>query len=306
MRWRLGLALVIVAALGWPGRPPAADRIHVVATINDLRLLAEAVGGDLVETDTLARPAQNPDDLEVRPSHMAKVRRADLLVINGLDVDAWVEAIVVGANNPKVVPGAPGRVDLSLGIPVLEVPTVRVDRSMGDVHPAGNPHYYLDPGLTPQVTAALVDALARLALQHRATFETRRQEFLERVSLALNGWARTLAPFKGAPVIVYHKEWAYFLARFDIRQVDTVEDRPGIPPSPGHLAQLVRRMRDEKIKAVIVSAWNDRRTAERVAADADAKVVLLAHGAGALKGTDSYFDLFDYNVRHLAEALTPR
>jgi zinc/manganese transport system substrate-binding protein len=146
MRWRLGLALVIVTALGWPGRPPAADRIHVVATINDLRLLAEAVGGDLVETDTLARPAQNPDDLEVRPSHMAKVRRADLLVINGLDVDAWVEAIVVGANNPKVVPGAPGRVDLSLGIPVLEVPTVRVDRSMGDVHPAGNPHYYLDPG----------------------------------------------------------------------------------------------------------------------------------------------------------------
>jgi ABC-type Zn uptake system ZnuABC Zn-binding protein ZnuA len=126
------------------------------------------------------------------------------------------------------------------------------------------------------------------------------------VSLALNGWARTLAPFKGAPVIVYHKEWAYFLARFDIRQVDTVEDRPGIPPSPGHLAQLVRRMRDEKIKAVIVSAWNDRRTAERVAADADAKVVLLAHRAGALKGTDSYFDLFDYNVRHLAEALTPR
>jgi zinc/manganese transport system substrate-binding protein len=306
MRWRLGLALVIVTALGWPGRPPAADRIHVVATINDLRLLAAAVGGDLVETDTLARPAQNPDDLEVRPSHMAKVRRADLLVINGLDVDAWVEAIVVGANNPKVVPGAPGRVDLSLGIPVLEVPTVRVDRSMGDVHPAGNPHYYLDPGLTPQVTAALVDALARVAPQHRATFETRRQEFLERVSLALNGWARTLAPFKGAPVIVYHKEWAYFLARFDIRQVDTVEDRPGIPPSPGHLAQLVRRMRDEKIKAVIVSAWNDRRTAERVAADADAKVVLLAHGAGALKGTDSYFDLFDYNVRHLAEALTPR
>ena len=306
MRWRLGLALVIVTALGWPGRPPAADRIHVMATINDLRLLAEAVGGDLVETDTLARPAQNPDDLEVRPSHMAKVRRADLLVINGLDVDAWVEAIVVGANNPKVVPGAPGRVDLSLGIPVLEVPTVRVDRSMGDVHPAGNPHYYLDPGLTPQVTAALVDALARVAPQHRATFETRRQEFLERVSLALNGWARTLAPFKGAPVIVYHKEWAYFLARFDIRQVDTVEDRPGIPPSPGHLAQLVRRMRDEKIKAVIVSAWNDRRTAERVAADADAKVVLLAHGAGALKGTDSYFDLFDYNVRHLAEALTPR
>lgn len=302
----LGLALALAAGLIGAGRAPAAERLHVVATINDLRLLAEAVGGDLVDADTLARPAQNPDDLEVRPSHMAKMRRADLLLINGLDVDAWVEAIVVGANNPKVVPGAPGRVDLSLGIPVLEVPTVRVDRSMGDVHPAGNPHYYLDPGLTPHVTATLVDALARVAPQHRATFEARRQQFLDKVSAALAGWTRTLAPFKGAPVIVYHREWAYFLARFDIRQVDTVEDRPGIPPTPGHLVQLVQRMRDQKIKALIVSAWNDRRTAERVAADADAKVVLLAHGAGALKGTDSYFDLFDYNVRHLAEALNAR
>jgi len=306
MRRAVGLALVLAAALAWADPAPAADRIRVVATINDLRLLAEAVGGDLVEADTLARPAQNPDDLEVRPSHMAKVRRADLLIINGLDVDAWVEAIVVGANNPKVVPGAPGRVDLSRGISVLEVPTVRVDRSMGDVHPAGNPHYYLDPGLTPQVTATLVDALARVAPQHRATFEARRQQFLDKVSVALAGWQRTLAPFKGAPVVVYHKEWAYFLARFDIRQVDTVEDRPGIPPSPGHLVQLVRRMHDEKIKVILVSAWNDRRTAERVASDAGAKVVVLAHGAGALKGTDTYFDLFDYNVRALAEALTPR
>jgi zinc/manganese transport system substrate-binding protein len=306
MRRLLGLALALAAVLAWPGPAPAADRIRVVATINDLRLLAEAVGGDLVEADTLARPAQNPDDLEVRPSHMAKLRRADLLVINGLDVDAWVEAIVVGANNPKVVPGAPGRVDLSLGIPVLEVPTVRVDRSMGDVHPAGNPHYYLDPGLTPQVTATLVDALARVAPQYRATFEARRQQFLDKVSAALAGWTRTLAPLKGAPVVVYHKEWAYLLARFDIRQVDTVEDRPGIPPSPGHLVQLIQRMRDEKIKVIIVSGWNDRRTAERVAADAGAKVLLLAHGAGALKGTDSYFDLFNYNVQQLADALTPR
>src|SRR5262249_60672128 len=116
--------------------------------------------GGLGGATTPPGPDKTPDDLEVRPSHMAKVRRADLLIINGLDVDAWVEAIVVGANNPKVVPGAPGRVDLSRGISVLEVPTVRVDRSMGDVHPAGNPHYYLDPGLTPQVTATLVDALA--------------------------------------------------------------------------------------------------------------------------------------------------
>jgi zinc/manganese transport system substrate-binding protein len=301
-------ALVAVAALvgGLPCPPQqaaGADRIRVIATINDHRLLAEAVGGDLVEVDVLAKPAQNPDDFEVRPSHMAKVRRADLLLINGLDVDAWVEVIVVGANNPKVIPGAAGRVDLSRGISVLEVPTTRVDRSMGDVHPAGNPHYYLDPAQTPQVTATLVEALARVAPQHRAVFEERRAQFLERVNAALTGWTRTLEPFRGAPVVVYHREWAYLLARFGIRQVDTVEDRPGIPPSPGHLVQLIRRMRDERIRVILVSAWNDRRTAERVAAEAGAKVVLLAHGAGALKGTQTYFDFFDFNVRTLAGAL---
>jgi ABC-type Zn uptake system ZnuABC Zn-binding protein ZnuA len=301
---RLLCALAALLALGLgPADAAAADRIRVVATINDHRLLAEAVGGDLVETDVLARPDQNPDDLEVRPSHMVKVRRADLLVINGLDVDAWVEAIVVGANNPRVIPGAPGRVDLSRGVSVLEVPTTRVDRSMGDVHPAGNPHYYLDPAQTPQVTATLVEALARVAPQHRAAFEARRAQFLERVSAALAGWMHTLEPFRGAPVVVYHREWAYLLARFGIRQVDTVEDRPGIPPSPGHLVQLVRRMREERIKVILVSSWNDRRTAERVAAEAGAKVVLLAHGAGALKGTGSYFDFFDFNVRTLAGAL---
>lgn len=291
-------ALALVA-----GETAAADRTRVVATINDHRLLAEAVGGDLVEVDVLAKPEQNPDDLEVRPSQMAKVRRADLLLINGLDVDAWVEAIVIGANNPKVIPGAPGRADLSRGIPVLEVPTTRVDRSMGDVHPAGNPHYYLDPALTPQITATLVEALARVAPQHRAVFESRRRQFLERVDAALAGWTRALEPFRGAPVVVYHKEWAYLLARFGIRQADTVEDRPGIPPSPGHLAQLIRRMRDERITVILVSSWNDRRTAERVAAEAGAKVVLLAHGAGAVKGTETYFTFFDFNVRTLAGAL---
>ena len=297
------VTLLLALALGLPVDTVAADRIRVVATINDHRLLVEAVGGDLVEVDVLARPAQNPDDLEVRPSHMAKLRRADLLVINGLDVDAWVEAVVVGANNSRVVPGAAGRVDVSRGIPVLEVPTTKVDRSMGDVHPAGNPHYYLDPGLTPITTGNILEALARVAPQHRATFETNRQAFLTRVSASLAGWQRALERFRGTLVVVYHKEWAYLLARFDIRQVDTVEDRPSIPPSPGHLVQLIRRMRDEKIKAILISAWNDRRTAERVATEAGARVVRLAHGAGALKGTETYFDFFDYNVKALIQAL---
>src|SRR5207244_9078183 len=161
------LVLFLEAGL-WVVPAEAASKIAVVTTTTDLKALVEAVGGDLVEVDALARGTQNPHDLEVRPSLMVKVRRADLLVINGLELDQWAEVVVQGANNPKVIPGAPGRVDASAGILVLEVPRTRVDRSMGDVHPTGNPHYTLDPGLAPAITGNILNALARLPTQHRA------------------------------------------------------------------------------------------------------------------------------------------
>jgi len=155
-----------------------ADTLRVVTTIPDLKSLAEAVGGDRVEVDSLTRGTQNFHEAEVRPSMMLKLRRADLLIENGLDLDAWVDVAVLGANNPKIIRGAPGRVDVSRGIPVLEVPSVRVDRSMGDVHPLGNPHFSLDPGLAPLITQTILDGLARLAPDHRAAFERNRREFL--------------------------------------------------------------------------------------------------------------------------------
>ena len=175
---------------------------------------------------------------------------------------------------------------------------------MGDVHPAGNPHYYLDPGLTPLTTGTILEALARVAPQHRATFEANRQAFLARVSAALAGWQRALEPLprragRGLP------QGVGVSPRRGSRSARWTRWRiaPASRPRPGHLVQLIRRMRDEKIKAILVSAWNDRRTAERVAAEAGARVVLLAHGAGALKGTDTYFDFFDYNVKALIQAL---
>ena len=280
-----------------------ADRIRVVTTTTDLKALTEAVGGGLVEVDALARGNQNPHDLEVRPSLMVKVRRADVLVLNGLELDQWADVVVQGANNPKVIPGAPGRVDASAGILVLEVPTTRVDRSMGDVHPVGNPHYSLDPGLAPAVTANILEGLVRVAPEYRAMFERDRAEFLGRLEPALRGWSATLAPFKGAPVVVYHAQWAYLLARFGLTQVGTVEERPGIPPAPGHVAKLIQLMKDEKVKVVIVEPWSDYKLAERVAQEAGGQVVLLATGVGAVKGAETYLDAVDYNVKTLAKAL---
>ena len=281
----------------------AADKIRVIATTTDLKSLTEAVGGDLVEVDALARGTQNPHDLEVRPSLMVKVRRADVLVVNGLDLDNWVDVVVQGANNARVIPGAPGWVDASRGIPVLEVPTTRVDRSMGDVHPLGNPHYTLDPGMAPIITTNILEGLARTAPQHRAAFEKNRQEFLARLEPAMAQWTKTLEPFRGAKVVTYHADWIYFLTRFGLVQVGGVEDRPGIPPTPSHLTQLIRRMKDEKVKVVIVEPWNDQKLAARVAEEAGAQALVLAPGVGSLKGADNYLDTVAYNVNTLAQAL---
>ena len=285
------------------GGAEAADRIRVVATTTDLKALTEAVGGSLVEADALARGNQNAHDLEVRPSLMVKVRRADVLVINGLELDQWAEVVVRGANNPKVMPGAPGHVDASSGILVLEVPRARVDRSMGDVHPLGNPHYTGDPGMAPLITTNILEGLARVAPQHRATFERNRQEFLTRLAQAMTRWSADLAPFKGAKVIVDHNMWLYFLTRFGLVQAGSIEERPGIPPTPGHLTRLIASMKEEKIRVVLTVPWGDQKLAERVAQEAGAKAVVVASAVGAVKGADTYLDTIDYNVKAVAQAL---
>ena len=297
----LGSALLALALAG--GGAEGADRIRVVTTTADLKALTEAVGGDLVEVDSLARGNQNPHDLEIRPSLMVKVRRADLLVINGLDLDQWVELVVRGASNPRVLPGAAGRVDASDGVPLLEVPAGRVDRSMGDIHPLGNPHYTLDPGTAPQVTANILAGLARLVPQSRAAFEKNRAEFLGRLEAAMSRWQATLAPFKGAKVVQYHINFVYLLARFGLVKAGGIEERPGIPATPTHLARLIQDMKQEGIRLVVVEPWNDVKLADRVAQDAGATVRVLAPSVGALKEAKTYVDTIDYNVRALADGL---
>jgi zinc/manganese transport system substrate-binding protein len=298
----LSLLLVLGAALG-VGLTEAASKISVVATTTDLKALVEAVGGDLVDVDALARGTQNPHDLEVRPSLMVKVRRADLLVTNGLELDQWAEVVVQGAGNPRVGPGAPGRVDASAGLLVLEVPQAKVDRSMGDVHPVGNPHYSIDPGMAAGVTANIVEGLARVAPQSRPVFERNRQAFLARVDQALARWTTEMAPFKGAKVVVDHNMWIYFLTRFGLVEAGSVEERPGIPPTPSHLTRLIALMKDQKVKVIVSVPWTDQKLAERVAQEAGAKVVPLAPAVGSVKGADGYIETIDYNVRSIAQAL---
>jgi zinc/manganese transport system substrate-binding protein len=304
MRRVIGIMFASLVILGTgPPAPAAADKVRVVATIPDLKALAEEVGGTLVEVESLARGTQNAHEVEIRPSLLLKLRRADVMFENGLELDSWAEVAVQGANNPKIVRGAPGRVDVSRGIPVLDVPSTRVDRSMGDVHPRGNPHYTLDPGLAPIITQNIVEGLAGRAPEHRAAFERNRQAFLARLDEAMARWTKAMEPHKGAKVVVYHPLWIYVLTRFGLTQAAALEDRPGIPASPAHLTRVIRQMKEERIKAIIVEPWNDVKLATRVAEEAGARAVVLASMVGAVKGADSYIAAIDHNVKTLVAVL---
>jgi len=300
------IAVLLLAVLAAAGTQPAADaaaKLRVIATIPDLKALTEAVGGDLVEVESLARGNQNPHDLEVRPSLMVKLRRADAVIVNGLELDQWADAVIRGANNAAVVPGSPGYIDASRGVPVIDVPTTRVDRSMGDVHPYGNPHYTLDPGLAPTVTQSIVEGLARLAPEHRATFGRQRQAFVARLEPALGRWQTALAPLKDARILVYHNNLGYFFKRFGLTQLGTIEDRPGIPPSPAHLARLVREMKETRTRVVIVlESWSDQKLAGRLAEETGARVAIINTKLGTFSGPEAYISSVDANVTALAQA----
>jgi zinc/manganese transport system substrate-binding protein len=302
---RLGVVVAILLAASAPFIPgaQAARKLRVVATIPDLKSLTEAVGGDLVEVESLTRGTQNFHEAEVRPSMMLKLRRADAVVENGLDLDAWADVAIEGANNPEIIRGGRGRIEISKGIEVLEVPSARVDRSMGDVHPRGNPHFSLDPGLAPAITQNIVDGLTRVAPESRAVFEQNRTAFLAQLAQRMAEWTKTMEPVRGSKVVVFHPDFIYLLTRFGLVQAGTVEDRPGIPPSPQHLVNLIRQMKEEKIKVILVEPWNDIKLANRVAEEAGAKALVMATAVGAVKGADNYIAAIDYNITTLAKAL---
>jgi len=174
---------------------------------------------------------------------------------------------------------------------------------MGDVHPLGNPHFSLDPGLAPIITQTILEPLSRLAPDHRATFERNRSAFLARLNENMGRWTKLIEPVKGARVIGYHPVFIYFLTRFGLVQAGALEDRPGIPASPQHVVRIIQQMKAEKIKAILVEPWNDVKLAQRVAEEAGARALVMATAVGAVKGADNYIAAVDYNVRTLAAAL---
>lgn len=297
------LSIVLLALTLLPA--VAHAKLRVVATLPDLYVLTRAVAGDLLEVDLATRFGQNPHDMEIRPSQILLVKRADILVRNGLEEDAWVDPIVEGSGNPKLLRGSPNVIEAVAGVRVLKVPGGPVDRSRGDVHPLGNPHYTLDPANVPLVTANIATGLARIVPDLAAKFEANRVTFLEKLAAADRRWKQALAPYRGMKIQSFHDSWPYFFQAFGLVEGGIIEDRPGIPPTPQHVAALIRQMKEDaqKAKVILLETWYPKETADLVARETGAKVLIVPQTPGAVKGTDDYIAHVDYLVSALARAL---
>jgi len=297
-RQRLLLAAVVVTA-ALPSH--AAETLKVVATTADLAAVARAVGGRDVDVTTLARPTEDPHFVDAKPSFIRVVNQADVLIEGGASLEAgWLPPILDSARNPRVSAGSPGRVVAAQGIPLLEVPT-QLDRSMGDVHPQGNPHFMLDPVAAKTVAASIASAFCAVDHPRCGDYQERLARFRADVDGKLPAWEAALAPFKGSRVVTYHKDFDYFAERFGLDVIDTLEPKPGIPPSPTHLTELIPKMRGEHARLILIEPYRERNNPEFVAQNTGARVVVLPAMPDGKE--PDYVALIDADVRQLATAL---
>jgi ABC-type Zn uptake system ZnuABC Zn-binding protein ZnuA len=299
MRPPLLTLLAVLAAL-----PRPASALRVVATTEDLASLAREVGGDRIKVDAIARGYQDPHFVEAKPSYIQKLISADLLVVVGRDLEiGWLRPLVTQSRNPKIQPGADGYLDASLTARILDLPTGAVTRAMGDVHPLGNPHYWLDPGNGRRIAQAIQEKLARMIPADAPYFAARFADFDLRLREAEKRWDASMAPYKGAKVVTYHRSWSNFCERFSLDVVGYVEPRPGIPPSPKHTLELIQEMKRQQVKILLVEPYFDLKTPDSIGRQTGAKVVVLLPSVGGEKEVTSYIGLFDYDVRLLLSAL---
>lgn len=292
----------LAALLG--GVPPSQAKLNVVATIPDFGAIAEEIGGDKVKVTSIARGTEDAHFVDARPSYIRVLNQADLLVEGGAELEiGWLPPLVNGARNAKILADAPGHVILSRGIRLLEVPTGPVDRSMGDVHPLGNPHFWTDPTNGKVIANALAEAFSRLDQANAGLYQANLQKFDERLDKKIAEWAKLMEPYRGTKVVTYHKSFSYFLDRFGLELAGTIEPKPGIEPSPSYINGLIPRLKAEQVKLVIIEPFRPRKTPEYVAQAIGARVVLAPTSVGGNEKVKDYISLFDYDVAQIVAAL---
>jgi len=280
----------------------ADSKIKVVTTLPDLKSITELIGGDKVDVFAIATGFQNPHFVDPKPSYILKLSKADMFVTVGLDLETgWVPPLLNSARNTKIQKGGEGYVDASVNVPLLQVPS-SVNRAEGDIHIFGNPHYWNDPLRGKQIAQSIYEGLVKASPDNQALFQANLKAFDDKIDARTKEWVARMAPYKGSKIIAYHNEWPYFEERFGLKIVDFLEPKPGIPPTPNQLVKVIGEIKRDDIKVIISSPYFTTESAELVARQTGAKVVVLATSVGAEESIKDYFDLFEHNVGKLADA----
>ena len=282
---------------------PTKAAINVVATDPTLADLARQVGGNRVNVESLSRGTDDPHAVEPRPSMIVRVARAKLFVRNGMDLDLWVDDVILRSGNRNLQKGNRGHVDCSNGIRKLEIPTTAIDPSMGDIHVYGNPHYLMDPANAITAAGNIARGLIDSDSAGKGYYEERYRAFDAALRRKLDDWGAQLKPFRNMPVVTYHKTWVYFANRFGLREFGTVEPKPGIPPSGGHVSGLIQSMKREGVKVVVSENFRSKRFPDLISRATGAIAVYVPIGVQGEGGIDTYLQLFDAFVSRLAAAL---
>ena len=296
--------VALVAGLVLPAAVSAQSRLNVVAATEDLASLAREVGGDRVNVEAIARGYQDPHFVEAKPSFILKLQKADLLIVVGRELEiGWLPPLIQQSRNAKVQVGAEGYLDASQSVKILDIPTGQITRAMGDVHPLGNPHYWMDPENGRIIAREVADKLSQFRPGDRVYFEQRLADFNRRLTEAGKRWYADMAPYKGTKVVTYHRSFPNFAERFGLDIVGYVEPRPGIPPSPSHTLDLIQEMKRQNIRLILVEPYFDLKTPESIARATDATVLVVPPSVGGVKEAGDFFGLFDYDVTLLVNAL---
>jgi len=300
MRKTIFLCLIVLAAAPIGGAAP----IRVVTSLQDLASIADSVGGERVETFSLAKGYQDPHFVEPKPSFVLRLSRADLLIVAGLDMEiGYLPPLLDQSRNGKIRPGNAGYLDASTGCEILERPRGIVTRAMGDVHPFGNPHYWLGPGNGRVIARAIAARLSQLDPPGASEYRANLARFEGRLAEGEKRWDAALGPFAGTEVVTYHNSWPNFLKRFRLVAAGFVEPKPGIPPAPAHVVQLVNLMKQRKVPVILMEPYFDERTPKTIAGRTGARLLTFIPSVGGVKAASDYVALFDHDVKVLADAL---
>jgi zinc/manganese transport system substrate-binding protein len=299
MRYLVLIAVLLAAT----GNCDAAGKINVITATQDLASLGAEVGGDHITIEAIAKGYQDPHFVEPKPSFLLKLQKADLLVVVGLQLEiGWLPPLITQSGNSKIQVSNSGYLDMSQFCEILEIPTTQVTRAMGDVHPLGNPHYWLNPENGRRLAKAFLTKLSEMRPADAAYFGQRYADFDKRLTDAEKRWDAEMAPYRGRKVVTYHRSWPNFCERFGLVVVDYVEPKPGIPPTPSHTLEVINTMKRENIKLILVEPYFDLRTPNSIAQATGGTVAVLMPSVGGVKEVTDYFKLFDYDINILTTA----